>query len=133
MGDDKYNARDYKAAIKLFTVSLQYQHQDMDTLIDRAWCYYNIGEYSPCIQVLLLLYICQTTHHHYLQDCEEIITLDTTTKWGKWALLLKADALRRLGKMEEAISFYNRRLSMEPDCERAKEGIKACQEIFERK
>ena len=56
-------------------------------------------------------------------------TTNTTTTYWKHALLLKADALQKLGKVKEAIECYNSRLSMEPDCERAKEGIKACETI----
>ena len=53
--------------------------------------------------------------------------------YRKYALLLKALALQKLGKVKDAIKFYKYRLSMEPDCEMAKKGIEACREIKKKK
>ena len=47
-------------------------------------------------------------------------------------LLLKADAMQMLGKVEEARDIYKTVLDLEPDCEHAKEGVKVCEEMIGR-
>ena len=127
LGHDKLEAGDHKAAINLLTDSLEYQPQDKEALYSRATCYYAIEKFFFCIQVTLCLCICQTTHH-YFQDCEEIISLDHTMVKP---LLLKADALQKLGKVKEAQDVFSIGLTMEPDSEHAREGVKTCKEMIE--
>ena len=40
--------------------------------------------------------------------------------------LRRADALRNLGRMEEAEEAYRRVLGLQPDSEEAKDGLKEC-------
>ena len=46
-------------------------------------------------------------------------------------LLLKADALQKLGKVKEAQDVFSIGLTMEPDSEHAREGVKTCKEMIE--
>ena len=48
-------------------------------------------------------------------------------------LLMKADALQMLGKVEEARDAYKTVQDLEPDSEQAKQGVNVCEEIIEKK
>ena len=44
-------------------------------------------------------------------------------------LLLKANALQMLERVEEAVEVFKKVLKLRPDCFEAEEGIRMCQEI----
>ena len=60
---------------------------------------------------------------HPLQDCEAGIKLEPVLVKLQ---LRRADALKSLGKVEEAAEAYTGVLSLKPDSEEAKEGLKEC-------
>ena len=103
-------------AVQHFTAALQDNPQDAKVLSNRATAYLQLQKWSQCIQVRLLL---KASIYNLFQDCDQSILVEPTFVEPQ---LTRAQALKALGRLDEAAETYKRILDIHA-CPEAVEGL----------
>lgn len=97
-GNEFYKKRKFSEAITAYTAAVELDPQELTYYTNIAACYFELAEYEKCIE-----------------QCEQAITVGRSSgaydyvKMGK-AIARKANALFKLGKMEESLQAYDEAL-----------------------